>query len=781
MLKKIELPPGLNKESSQYAASGYWYDANNIRFRGGVPETVGGWQRDGTYELEGIGRVSFSSHDFAGNNYQYAGTSWKWYAITGSQATDITPHRKAVVEMATNPFAGEDPATSVVVVTDDGHGASVNDFVVFADVAAFGDGGDVTIEIINRASGFQIFEVINDSSYKIDVGVVTGSTTPGGGASVGPLAYYKVSSGISAQVFGQGYGAGSFGGDTFPTIYDLVTDPVTTNTGAGTENQISVEYTTPGEPSTIAATDQFYLYGLTGTIGGIPADVLNDQWWSVLPASSSPDAVLQTEQDATGIATGGGADGKYYFYDASEGAVDGATRAWGENSNDQVLVGEMRRCYMDNYGEDIMFANSGGPIYYWDISANTSGGTPLGAVTVGNGEAYVGKSLGDSTFTGNSGTPTVVDSFLVSKKDGHVVALGCNDLAATDLNSLLVRWSDQNNPFNWTPGPSNTAGGQVLRIGSRILGGVSTKDEVVIFTDAAVYSMRFVGPPDIFSFNLITDDVQLVAGNTAVVAANSVFFMANDGFYTYSGAVAPLQSTVAKYVFDDFNFDQNTKSFGALNSAFSEVSWFYPSRDSFEPNRYATFNYEEGSWSAGSYDMSALSRGSASSTSYSRNSWRDSQIFQNPMSTYLVNWDPTTLPETQKSGVMLHESGLSAQGGAMSAFIESGEFDISDGERFALYSRMIPDVQLFNNSSAMTDPVISVAINGRDFPGSSSSQLNSTDLTFSRSNSTYTPVGNATAIRGRARSVSVKLSSNASGFAWRVGAMRFDLRPDGRR
>ena len=449
----------------------------------------------------------------------------------------------------------------------------------------------------------------------------------------------------------------------------------------------------------------------------------------------------------------------------------------------------MRRVYIDNYGEDVLFANSGGPVYYWDTSANAPSGSPVG------GESGVAEKL--SSFNGSSNTPFVVDSFLVSKKDGHCVAFGCNDVGVEDgtQNSLLVRWSDQNNPFDWTPTPTNTSGGQVLRVGSRIAGGVSTKDEVIVFTDAAVYSMRFVGPPDVFSFTLATEGVEIVSRGAAVNAANSVFFMGNEGFYVYSGSVSPLPSTVSKYVFDDFNSDQKEKCFAAVNSAFSEVMWFYPTATSFEPDRYVSFNYEEETWGIGSFDMSVLSEGEGGSTSYSRTSWRDAVVFPNPMSTYIYDYDPTTsdtsgseYPVTQKTAVMIQESGTTARGDNMEAYIESGEYDISDGERFSLYTRMIPDLQIFNGSGATSKPRITLEMNGRDFPGDASSQLTTTLVKFDKVESggintfpTYTPVGNSTAVRGRGRSLSLKLSSSASGFGWRIGDIRIDLQPDGRR
>jgi len=790
VLRRIQIPPGISRESTQYAATGRWYDANNMRFRGGVPETIGGGGQDGTYILEGIGRRSFSSRDYSGNNYQFVGTSWKYYAIVGNAATDITPIRKSgTLTDGTNPLTTV-ANSRLLSVEDTGHGLSVNDWVVFKAIGSALVGEDnMSVAILTQVQGFQVAEVPDVDNYKLYIvdwssGDPVGATKSGtGGGSV--TYYYHVASGSSAVVEGRGWGAGLFGGSATPTPYGpLAEDPIS-GVGATTTAQIANNSGTNPEVG-----GSVYLQGIESALAdGVDLSLLNNNWWPVtaFSAGSTIDITIPYTFSSGGVAAGGAAV-TFYIAD-SDGVVTGASRGWGGASELSVETGEIRRVYIDNYGEDVLFANSGGPIYYWDTSENTTSGQPSG------GEDGVAKKL--STFAGSADTPVVLDSFLVSKKDGHCVAFGCNDVGVEDgtQNSLLVRWSDQNNPFNWTPSPTNTSGGQVLRVGSRIIGGVSTKDEVLVFTDSAVYAMRFVGPPDVFSFTLVTEGVEVVARGAAANAANSVFFMGNDGFYVYNGSVSPLPSTVSKYVFDDFNSDQKEKCFAAVNSGFSEVMWFYPSRTSFEPDRYVVFNYEEDTWGIGSFEMSALPAGSGGSTSYSRTSWRDSVVFPNPMSTYIYSYDPTSSdtsgaesPVVEKTAVMIHESGTTARGGSMDAYIESGEYDISDGDRLSLYTRVIPDIQIFNGSGATGDPRVTIEMMGRDFPGNAASQLSTTDVDFSivdvdGSNTfpTYTPVGNATSVRGRGRSISLRVSGSSGGFSWRLGDIRIDIQPDGRR
>ena len=785
MLRKISIPPGVHRESTQYAAAQQWYDANNIRFRRGYPEMMGGWSRDAEYILEGTGRAAFSSRDYGGNNYQFVGTDWKYYVIVGTVAYDITPYRVTGTTAVWTITSG-DPNISV---NDSGHGAAVNDWVVFTTAPAGLPIGGVTDALVTQVHGFQISEVTDDDNYKFylkDWATNTVVVPSSGGTTSGtPTAYYKVRSGLSTQVEGMGWGAGLWGGSATPTAYALGTDPVA---GDGATTTAVITNSSGTGP---AVGGSVYLKGLDAdAVDGVDVSLLNDNWWPVTAVTSGPAAFEITIPYAftSGSATGGGTAASFYIADAA-GVVTGATRGWGEAATTAASVSQIRRVNIDNYGEDIMLSNSGGPLYYWDASVSSSNGIPLGT------EAATAKEMNATNFVGSSSPPTLVDSFLISKKDGHCVALGCDDITpgTPSMNTLLVRWSDQNNPFDWFPSPSNTSGGQVLRVGSRILGGVSAQEEVIIFTDDAVYSMRFIGPPDVFSFNLITQGVEIMSSRTAVNVANNVFFMGRDGFYVYTGSVSPLSSTVGNYVFDDLNYEQKDKCFAAVNSAFSEILWFYPSADSFEPDRFAMFNYEDNVWSMGSLDMSAVSEREGSSTSYSRTAWRDAVVFANPMSPYLLEYAQAGMsgaspdyqvPMQEQSAVMAQETGASAQGATLAAHIESGEVEISEGERFSFYSRILPDVQVFNTDTSAT-PVVTFALNGRNFPGEASSQESSSDVTFvvgsPNSASTYAPVGNATAVRGRARSLSMKVSSNGSNFQWRLGDTRVDVRPDGRR
>jgi hypothetical protein len=479
------------------------------------------------------------------------------------------------------------------------------------------------------------------------------------------------------------------------------------------------------------------------------------------------------------------------------GSWDGVnpSRAWNTASSSvsDTTTDEVRRVCIENYGEDVMFCNSGGPIFYYDVSANSSSGVITRSVT------NVSKEL--SSFSGSLDTPSSVDSFLVSKRDGHCVALGCSDNDGSNTyNSMLVRWSDQNNPFDWRPTPTNTSGGQVLRSGSKIMGGVSTNDEVLIFTDSGVYSMKFIGPPLTFGFNLVSSGVEIVSAKAAVNASNSVFFMGNDGFYSYNGNINPLSSSVSKYVFDNFNQDQKDKCFASVNSSFSEVYWFYPSKNSFEVDKFVAFNYEENSWSFGSFDMSSTDELSTSNSSYSRTSWSDRSVFSDPYSTFSIFYTPgmdtgsastssaSVVDEIQISSGMLHEKGRKSQGLTMNSFIETSYIPLGEGDASMFCSRILPDMEVFDSGIPNDFGGFTFELSGKDYPGDSENQ--DSDLTTSVMDASngnhyvlnypYPVSHNANAIRMRSRFIKMKVSSGYD-WGWRIGAVRIDMKPDGLR
>jgi len=801
-LTKLKLPPGIDKVATDYSSSGRWVDSNNIRFRGQYAETIGGWVRDNTYTLEGIGRESFTSRDYSGNNYQFVGTDWKYYVIAGATSYDITPTESGVTVGGNYLIGTNDEDLPFLKVTISNHGRSVNDWINFSGSSTVPDGGSFEDAILNQDKGFQITEIVDSSNFWIYLEDSASNTKWCPNTEFGDSTYhFRISSGTSSVVLGSGFGVSGWGGTGAVSLYTSGT--FDGSVGPTTENFSILRFN--GNVPSALTTDDYVFFRTTADDGfpagaevaGIDLVTLNGKWLRVTAVSGTSffevDGGLNANDDATYIVAGGTTIDFYY-------QMTPPAPGWGAPAGLATLLAENRRIYIDNYGEDIIFANSGGPLFYWDVSVNAPGGAPSGSIT------GVAKEINDTNFNGSVGAPAKVDSFLISKKDGHCIALGCSDLQDTvSQNSLLVRWSDQNNPFDWFPSVINTSGGQMLRSGSRIICAVSTEDEVIIFTDSSVYSMRFIGPPSVFSFTMITQGVEIIGAKAAIDASNSVFFMGTEGFYVYSGSVSPLYCPVANYVFDDFNPRQSAKVFASTNSSFSEVQWFYPSAKSYEPDRYVCFNYLSKVWTIGKLDMSPLDNASTTiqTSVYNRTSWRDAIVFGNPMSTYIVSYNsnPSMIgsersgPVIENTGVMIHETGNSANSKDMNCFVTSGDMEIADGNSFSFYDQLIPDIAIFNRTSSGILN-IPITITGKNYPGGAISSTDSLSASFPASETNPPPPTaskwspdkvddgfqeSAFAVRGRARSVQLKAETTGDGFQWRLGDLRINLQPDGRR
>ena len=372
MIKKFQFPPGINRESTQFGASGSWYKCNNMRFRGGVPETIGGWSRLESHELEGFGRACHGTKSFEGYRYRWVGTNEKFYVITSNGVVDVSPDRIAAVSLGANPFV---VAAGIVTVTDGTAGVAVGDWVTFEGATTtVGTTNAIPAATINRNGGWQVTSV-GAGTYTFDSGLTPVPTGGGGGGGSGVKAHHKVKPGNLTVSTGSGWGVGYWGGDDFtPTEYEMENTAITIASTTQFDVNVSGE-SLPSSPSALAAGDSIYITGLdtSSTLDGLDLSLLNNNWWEVQSVGGS-DTIrcnLPYTLASTSGATGGGNNGKYYRFDVSAtpspGQVDGATRGWDVESSLSQETGETRRVYMDNYGEDLMFANSGGTIYNYDL------------------------------------------------------------------------------------------------------------------------------------------------------------------------------------------------------------------------------------------------------------------------------------------------------------------------------------------------------------------------------------------------------------------------------
>ncbi len=413
----------------------------------------------------------------------------------------------------------------------------------------------------------------------------------------------------------------------------------------------------------------------------------------------------------------------------------GAASGWGESPT-LSLTNQLRLWSIDNFGDDIIAVPRNGALYYWDESSGVST-----------------RAVAASGMSGASNVPTAVFQIMMSDIDRHVIAFGCNAIGSSTIDPLLVRFSDAESAVDWTPTATNSAGGVQLSTGSTIIGALKTRQEILIWTDVGIVSMRFVGAPFIFSFNEMATGMSLISPNAAATAGNVVYFMDEGAFYQYAGSAQRLPCTVLDYIFSDFNKEQSFKVFAAPIPDHNEIIWFYPSADSTEVNRYVIYNYLEQSWSIGTTD-----------DGFTRTAWNPANITNYPLAT-------GKLDATDTNYIYDHEFGHSADGSSFTSYIESSDFDLDpEGESFMFISKLIPDLEYRGSSD--TANTVSFVIKGRNYPLESLSTLQTISVT---------PTSTFSNTRARARQSAIRIENTADNFGWRLGDFRLELRQDGKR
>ncbi len=537
-------------------------------------------------------------------------------------------------------------------------------------------------------------------------------------------------------------------GTTYADITPIRKTSTNSITFSATDGSSSLTVT---DSSHGAVQGDFVTISGANSLGGlITAAVLNQEYQiDTVPTTNTYTITAKDTSGATVTANssdsgdgGSGVDGSYQVnvgldvYVASTGWGAGLWGAgtWGSSS---PLGGnnQLRLWSHDNFGEDLIINSRAGGIYRW-VENN---GTSTRAVEL-------------ATTTGANLVPTVGLQVLTSEKDRHLIVLGADPISGSSrsgsIDPMLIAFSDQEDALQFEPLNTNTAGSLRLSSGSQIIGGVKSRQEILVWTDTALYSMQFIGPPFTFGINLINENTGLIGPKAAVTAPTGVFWMGYDNFYVYTGAVKKIPCSVLSYVFDDFNSSQVYKVFAFSNTQFDEVGWFYPSASSSEIDRYVVYNYAENLWFYGQLERTA---------------WLDTGVEPYPVA-------------TKDNYLYQHEIGFNDDGSPMTnVFIESSDFDLGDGEQFAFVNRVIPDLKFLENSGGGQ---VNVVLKTRDFPGDSLT-TNSTNIITSTTQQSH--------VRARARQMVLRLESDDDAVAentdtgWRLGATRLDVKPDGRR
>lgn len=629
-LEQLDFRPGVDKESTDYAAKGGWVNANLVRFRKGLVEKIGGWRRSGESYFVGICRAIHSWGSLGGTRYMGVGTRYKYYIEEGDTYNDVTPIR--VTTSAGDVVFSASNGSSTVTITDSSHGAVTGDFVTFSGAASLG--GLVIAAALNQE--YQIDLVTTTNAYTITAKDTSGNTitanasdSGNGGSSV--VGAYQINCGLDTYVSSSGWGVGTWGAGTF------------------------------GSSSAISAANQL--------------------------------------------------------------------RIWTH----------------DNYGENLIINPRGAGLYRWVENS----GVDVRAAQM-------------STASGANMVPTLGLQVITSETDRHLIVLGADPISGSSrseaLDPMLVAFSDQENDLEFEPKATNTAGSVRLSAGSHIVGGIKSRQEILIWTDTSLYSMNFIGPPLTFAVNLVNEGSGLISPKGSANAPNGVYFASKTGFYFYNGSVQKLPCAVQEYVFEDLDLGQAFKCHMGVNSEFGEVWFFYPSieDDTGEISRYVIYNYEENHWSIGSMV---------------RYAWNDAGVQDMPVASATVS---------SQEVVVQHETGYDDNTDAMTGvFIESADLDVSSGEQFSFVKRVIPDVRFIFDTGVSVTPAMNVVVKRRDY----TNQTLTTDSTTKVTNSsTYSNV------RSRARQVVFRFESdddntalNQKGYKWRLGSTRIDLQASGRR
>jgi len=713
---KLNFKPGVNRDQTNYSNEGGWYDCDKVRFRSGFPQKLGGWSRATPgYTYDGVCRMMINWVDLSNNNLLGIGTHVKYYVNNGlTEYHNITPIRKTTNPMTNNPFAATIGLTTITV-TDTTHGAQVGDYVTFSGATTFAG-----IPASELNAEHKITNILGGNTYQIEVDTPASSTASGGGAAV--IARYQLNVGLPAYTIGNGFGAGVWNGAN-----TSVSTTLTYTSGSGNVllNDVS---TTINVTSTTG-------FAASGTIL-IDSEVIT---YSGVTATSFTGCTRGTSQSMAANhsldpTTGSATPPPIIVYQVTNLL---GTTGWG-NASDIAFgsgIGQQMRLWAnDTYGEDLLFNPRGGKIYYWDVNTATF----PAAVEL------------------TTDVPIVAtNQVVVSDVSRFVIAMGCNPYdgaTITTFDPLLVRWSDQDNKGVWDPtaitsNGASQSGETRLTNGSYIMTSRKTRQEILIWTDAAIYSMQYLGPPYIFGFTLLMDNLSIMSPGAATVINNVAYWMGTDKFYSYTGRVETLPCSIRQYVFTDLNFDQRFQVISGSNEGYNEIWWFYPTADSQTNNAYVVYNHLEKIWYYGTINRTA---------------WNDSSLREYPQA-------------VGDYKVYNHEEGTNDDTLPMAANIASSDFDLVDGDQFILTKRIIPDIS-FAGSTANT-PTATMYIKPRNFPGNAYTNTDSGNV-IETSVDVYTE---QIFLRARARQMAIEIASTELNVQWQLGSPRLDGRPDGRR
>ena len=727
-LSEVKIVAGINKQVTPTGAEGRWIDCDNVRFRYGYPEKIGGWEQTTVNTLVGVGRDTHIWADLEGKRYIVIGTHKGLFLYYAGAFYDISPLDTAITSCTLTSSNG----SATVTVNKNAHNLQIGDLFTFTSVTLPG-GGATNFTDANFTTN--TFEVITRTANNFTVTMSASEggrgMTAAGSVTVNP--YFRV--GDAVQTVGYGWGTGLWGGET-----SSITS--TTLNGALGDNAFGTGGS--GTDITLTSTTGFSSSG-TILVGG--------ELISYSGVSSN---------DLTGIVRGVSGSTRTSHDDGA--TVEDATSfiSWGEASGEAEVNLEPGNWSLDNFGEILIATVRNNKTFEWVPSATDALSTRATVVST---------------------NPIQSVMTMVSDRDRHLIHFGTETTIGTQSqDKMFIRFSDQENKSDYTPTSTNTAGTFRLDSGTRIVGAVNVGSYILILTNTSAYSMTFIGPPFTFGIQQVGSNCGLI-GQHAIIAVNGIVYWMGQagGFFVYDGTVKKVNCSVEDFVFttqdtDDLglNFNSGDIIYAGYNSLFNEINWFYPKAGSSQIDRVVSLNYEEQVWTIGSL---------------SRTTYYDKTIYDNPYATEFSQTAVPTFPTIQgvtntngATTLYAHEKGnnqVLADGtqSAIVGSIQSGDFEVklnisgggvtSTGEFFMKISRFIPDFRALSGNARIT-------INLKDFP--SSTEASSSLGPFTVSSST-TKVDT----RARARAVNLKIENTTTGESWRYGTFKADIQIDGRR
>ena len=730
MLTEVKFAPGIDKQDTSVGATGRWVDSDLTRFRYGLPEKIGGWSSLLTDTIVGVARKQHSFVDKDGNRYVSIGTDKFLLIYFEGQLFDITPVKSTIASVV---MSATDASQEVTLTFSSAHNLESGDIILLDSVTV-----PSGIGLTDAAFEDKLFQVTRVTSDL--VAIITGTqTTTGaaGGGSCSVIPYERV--GPAAQSYGYGYGVSPYGGTVqgaATTTLNGGLDADTAGTGGvGTTINVTSNASFPAAGTIAVGTELISYTGKgTNTLTGITRGVKGTAVAGTTGQAHSTGATVTNATDFSG---------------------------WGDAVDAGTIVLEPGLWSLSNFSDTLVATIANGKTFTWDSSIAARLSTRASTTTSG------------FQTTNN---PTATRITLISPTTRHLIHLGTETTIGdtTTQDDMFIRFSSAENINEYTPEATNSAGTQRIQDGTKIVGALVAKENILIWTNNALYTMKFVGAPFTFGFEQVGTNCGLIGKNAAVEIDGVAYWMSNNGFFAFDGTVNSLPCSVEDYVFDDVDTTKGQQVCAGLNNLFTEVVWWYPTAGSDFNNRSVSYNYGEakqpplGTWVTNT------------NTNFNRTTWMDTLIYPQPYATSYNSTGTGTFPAViGESGLgnttyFAQETGtdqINPDGSttALESFIQSFSFSLQpeQSEVFLAMRRFLPNFKVLTGNNQIT-------ISVKDFPADNDVATALSPFTV---NSTTTKIDT----RARGRYANLKIANTAAGESWRFGTFQVDVQPDGRR